>query len=146
MTHTQHAYLHMEKDWCLESLSQLNFQRCSSYTKLYTPTSWIIFKIPLTISVHGFEARSNQFLAKPLRPSLDLAVGLWTEWHQNCSFPTNSYEDYTTQYNTVMKNGNPKGPKSNYTYYIFVRIQPWLVLDSLLKGIQNPPSIANLLT
>lgn len=45
-----------------------------------------------------------------------------------------------------MKNGNPKGPKSNYTYYIFVRIQPWLVLDSLLKGIQNPPSIANLLT
>jgi hypothetical protein len=35
----------------------------------------------------------------------------------------------TTQYNTVMKNGNPKGPKSNYTYYIFVRIQPWLVLD-----------------
>ena len=26
MTHTQHAYPHMEKDWCLESLLQLNFQ------------------------------------------------------------------------------------------------------------------------
>ena len=76
MTHTQHAYPHMEKDWCLESLLQLNFQGFSSYTKLYSPTSWIICKIPLTISVHGFEARSNQFLTKPLGPSLDQAVGL----------------------------------------------------------------------